>query len=195
MRSFLEKNTYVRTVWAFAADRLRHQGEPETGTLQKKYRLHYGLSEGEASIIRYQARTVRSLKNQKNLKVMCSVKCIFSVLADRPGCTAGPSVAALSDIWRRIKCTIAVYIAVTADRCDFSRWCAGTDHPDQGRGPSAVGGIGVTTRVWLEDINTTPTTSIHIIQASHSLLFNTRAFTSTKDTFKLPNLPKFHNCD
>jgi hypothetical protein len=26
------------------------------------------------------------------------VKCIFSVLADRPGCTTGPSVTALSDI-------------------------------------------------------------------------------------------------
>jgi hypothetical protein len=31
----LEKNTYVWTVRALAADRPRHQGEPRTGTLQK----------------------------------------------------------------------------------------------------------------------------------------------------------------
>jgi hypothetical protein len=42
--------------------------------------------------------TVWSLKNLKNLKVTASVKCIFSVLADRPGCTVGSSVTALSDI-------------------------------------------------------------------------------------------------
>jgi hypothetical protein len=63
---------------------------------------HYRLSEGEANTIwdeartvRPQARTVRTLKNQKNLKVMGSVKCIFSVLADRLGCRARPSVTAL----------------------------------------------------------------------------------------------------
>jgi hypothetical protein len=35
--------------------------------------------------------------NQKNPKVMSSIKFIFSVLADSPGCTAGPSATALSD--------------------------------------------------------------------------------------------------
>jgi hypothetical protein len=71
----------------------------------KKHRLHCGLSKGEASTVRDQARTVqpqartvRSLKNQKNPKVVGSVKCIFSVLADRLGCTTGPSVTALSNI-------------------------------------------------------------------------------------------------
>jgi hypothetical protein len=137
------------------------------------------------------ARTVRSLKNQKNPKATGSVKCIFSVLADRPGCTTGLSATSLSDIWRHMKCTIAV----TADRCDSRRWCVGADRPNQGRGPSAIGRKGAMARKWLEVINTTPTTSIHIIQASHSLSFNTRAFTSTKDTIKLPNLSKLHNCD
>jgi hypothetical protein len=37
-------------------------------------------------------------------------------------------------------------------------------------------------------INTTPTTSIHFIQASHSFSFNTRASTSSQDTFKPPKL-------
>jgi hypothetical protein len=103
---------------------------------KNKY-LHCGLSEGEASTVRDQAqtnrpqaRTVRPLRKQKNLKVTGSVKCIFCVLIDRLGCMTGPSATALSNIWRRIKCTIAVDIAVTADRCDFSRWCAGADHPD-----------------------------------------------------------------
>ena len=105
------KCTYTRTVRALPADRPRHQGEPWTGTLQKQC-LHYGLSDGEASIALDQARTVRPqartvqpqawtvrpVKNQKNPKVTGSVKCIFSVLADRPGCTTGPSTTALSNI-------------------------------------------------------------------------------------------------
>jgi hypothetical protein len=131
-------------------------------------------------------------KSRTDPKVTGSIKCIFSVLVDRLGCTAGPSVTALSDIWRHIKCTIVIVIAITTNLCDFSRWCAGADRPDQGRGPSAVDRKGATTRKWLEDINTTPTTSIHM---DPSLSFNTRAFTSTKDTFQLPNLSKFHNCD
>jgi hypothetical protein len=58
-------------------------------------------------------------------------------------------------IWRCIKCTIAIDIAVTADCCDFSRWCVETDRPDQGHKPSAVGRKGATTRKWLVAINTT----------------------------------------
>ena len=111
-------------------------------------------------------------ENQKNPKVTGSVKCIFSVLTDRPGCTIGPSVTALSDIWRRIKCFIAVDIAVTADRYDFSRWCAGEPRPDQRRGPSAVGRKGATTRKWLGAINTTqppPFTSPKHSNPSHSI--------------------------
>jgi hypothetical protein len=38
------------------------------------------------------------LKTRKNPNVMGLVKCIFSVLADRLGCTAAPSAIALSDI-------------------------------------------------------------------------------------------------
>jgi hypothetical protein len=124
-----------------------------------------------------------------------SVKCIFSVLVDRPGCTAEPSATTLSDIWWRIKYTIVVDIAVTTDRCDFSRWCAGEDRPDRGRGPSAVGTKGATSRKWLEAINTTTTTYIHFIQALHSYTFNTRASNPFLDTFKASNLSKFHNWD
>jgi hypothetical protein len=124
-----------------------------------------------------------------------SVKCIFSVLADHPGCTIGPSATALSDIWWHIKCSITVDIAVTADHCDFSRWCAGADRPDQERRPSVVGKKGVTTRKWLEAINITPTTSIYDKKALHSYTFNTRASNPFEDTFKASNLSKFHNWD
>jgi hypothetical protein len=132
---------------------------------------------------------------QKNSKVTGSVKCIFSVLTDRLGCTTGSSVTALSDIWRCIKCSIVVDIAITADHCDFSRWCAGADRPDQGHGPSAVGRNGATARKWLEAINTTPTTSIHFTQALHSFTFNTRASNPLQDTLKAFNISKFHNLD
>jgi hypothetical protein len=101
----------------------------------------------------------------------------------------------LSDIWRRIKFYIAVDIDVTADRCDFSHWCAGADRPDQGRGPSAVGRKGATARKWLGAINTTPTTSIHFTQALQSFTFNTRASNPFQDTIKASNLSKFHNWD
>jgi hypothetical protein len=64
-------------------DRPRHQGECRTGTMQTTH-LHYGLSEAEESTVHDQARTVRSqeqivrlLKNQKNPKVMGSVKMHF----------------------------------------------------------------------------------------------------------------------
>jgi hypothetical protein len=55
-------------------------------------------------------------------------------------------------------------------------------------GPSACGRILTTTRKSLVTINTTSTTSIHIIQTSHSFSFNTRASTSSQDTFKAPKL-------
>jgi hypothetical protein len=126
---------------------------------------------------------------------MGSEKCIFSVLTDHPGCMVGPSVTALSDIWRHIKCIIAVDIAVTVDRCDFSRWCAGADRLDQGRGQSAVCRKGATARKWLEAINTTPTTSINLIQALHSFTFNTRASNPFQDILKTFNLSKSHNLD
>jgi hypothetical protein len=74
----------VRTVRALVADRPQHQGDPRTETLQKLH-LHYGLSKGEASIVREQAQTVRpqartvpSVKTQKNPKVTGSVKCFLA---------------------------------------------------------------------------------------------------------------------
>jgi hypothetical protein len=89
---------------------------------------------------------------------------------------------------------IVVDMSVTADRCDFSHWCAGEDRPDEGRGPSAVGRKGATTRKWLGAINTTPTTSIHLTQAFQSFTFNTRASNPFQDTIN-SNLSKFHNWD
>jgi hypothetical protein len=118
-----------------------------------------------------------------------------SVLADHPGARLDRPRLPLSDIWWCIKCYIAVDIAVIADRCDFSRWCAGADRSDHGRGPSAVGRKGATARKWLRAINTTPTTSIHLIQALQSFTFNTRASNPFKDTIKASNLSKFHNWD
>jgi hypothetical protein len=44
-------------------------------------------------------------------------------------------------------------------------------------------------------INTTPTTSIHFIQALQSFTFNTRASNPFQDTIKAYNLSKFHNLD
>jgi hypothetical protein len=134
-------------------------------------------------------------ENQKNPKVTGSVKWIISVLADRPRCTTGPSATVVPDIWWCIKCYIAVDIAVTAHRCVFSRWCAGVDRPDQGRGPSAVSRKGATARKWLGAINTTPTTSIHYTQAFQSFTFNTRASNPFQDTIKAYNLSKFNNWD
>jgi hypothetical protein len=127
----------------------------------------------------------------KNPKVTGSVKWILASSQTVRGARPDRPRLPLSDIWRRIKC----YIAVTADRCDFSRWCAGADRPDQGRGPSAVDRKGATARKWLGAINTTPTTSIDFTQAFQSSTFNTRASNPFQDTIKASNLSKFHNWD
>jgi hypothetical protein len=129
----------------------------------------------------------------KNPKVTGSVKWIIASSRTVRGARLDRPRLPLSDIWRRIKCKIGVDIAVTADRCVFSRWCAGADHPDQGRGPSAFGRIGATARKWLVAINTTPTTSIHFTQAFQSSTLNTRANNPFQDTIKASNLSKFHN--
>jgi hypothetical protein len=63
--------------------------------------------------------------------------------------------------------------------------CGGAACPDQGHGPSTVGRKEATARKWLAAINTTPTTSIHFLQALYSLTFNTRASNSFQDTFKV----------
>jgi hypothetical protein len=69
------KFTCAWTVRALPTDRRRHQGVPQTGTMQNSD-LHYELSEAEESTVRDQARTVRPqawtvrlLKNQKTPKV------------------------------------------------------------------------------------------------------------------------------
>jgi hypothetical protein len=97
----------------------------------------------------------------ENPKVTSLVKWIIASSRTVRGARPDRPWLPLSDIWRRIKCYIAVDKVVTADRCDFSHWCAGADRPDQGRGPSAVDRKGATARKWLGAINTTPTTSIH----------------------------------
>jgi hypothetical protein len=90
--------TFARTIWALPVDHPRHQGMPWTGTMQNTH-LHCGLSEGERSTVQDQAWTVLT-----GLET-----CIFSVLADRPGCTARPSPTAISNIWRRIECTCSYW--------------------------------------------------------------------------------------
>jgi hypothetical protein len=127
----------------------------------------------------------------KKLKVTGLVKWIIASSRTVRGARPDHSRLPLSDIWRCIKC----YIAVTADRCDFSHWYAGADRPDQGRGPSAVGRKEATARKWLGAINTTPTTSIYFIQAFQSFTFDTRASNPFQDTIKASNLSKFHNWD
>jgi hypothetical protein len=131
----------------------------------------------------------------KNPKVTGSVKWIIAssrtVRCARPDRPRLP----LSDIWQHIKCYIAVDIAVTVDRSDFSHWCAGADRPDQKRGPSAVGRKRASARKWLRAINTTPTISIHFTQAFQPFTFNIRASHPFQDTIKACNLSKFHNWD
>jgi hypothetical protein len=54
---------------------------------------------------------------------------------------------------------------------------------------------GATARKWLGTINTTPTTSIHNIEALQSFTFNIRASNPFQDTIKASNPSKFHNWD
>jgi hypothetical protein len=75
----------------------------------------------------------------KNPKVTGSVKWIIASSRTVRGARPDRPRLPLSDIWRHIKCNITVDIVVTAGRYVFSRWSAGVDRPDQGRGPSAVG--------------------------------------------------------
>jgi hypothetical protein len=182
-------------------DRPRHQGDPRIGTLHKR--------ESTLRTVRWKSKhRPRPSEDRpasgadrpvgaepKNPKVKGSVKWIIASSRTVRGARPDRPRLPLSDIWRRIKCYIAVDIAVTADRCDFSRWCAGADRPDQGCGPPAVGRKGATARKWLGAINTTPTTSIHLTQALQFFTFNTRANNPFQDTIKGSNLSKFHNWD
>jgi hypothetical protein len=51
---------------------------------------------------------------------------------------------------------IAIDIAIITDCCDIAVDLTGMDRPDRDPGPSTVGRIEATTRMWLVDINTTP---------------------------------------
>jgi hypothetical protein len=65
--------------------------------MQNSY-FYYKMSEGEESTVRPSCADRPHMENQRNPKVLGSVKFIFSVVADRPGCTAGQSATDLSDI-------------------------------------------------------------------------------------------------
>jgi hypothetical protein len=61
------------------------------------------------------------VEKTENPEVKGSVKCIFSVLADCPRCTAShPRLLYLTSD-DTLNALVAVDIVVTADRCDFSR--------------------------------------------------------------------------
>jgi hypothetical protein len=131
------KTGQARTVRALAADCPRHEDVTRTEPMQKSKFALWTVRRKRADRLSPCAdRPVG--KKPKNLKVTGSEKWIIAGsrtvrarLADRPR-------LGLSDIWQRIKCNIAVDIAVTADRCIFSRWSTGADRPDLARGPSAL---------------------------------------------------------
>jgi hypothetical protein len=80
-----------------STDRPQHQGDPQTGTLRKhKSTLRTVRRRSEHRPASGADRSVG--ENQKNTKVTGSVKCNFSVHADRLGCTTGPSATTLSNI-------------------------------------------------------------------------------------------------
>jgi hypothetical protein len=123
----LFENSPVRTARAPPTDHPRHQGEPETGTLQKQeltLRTVQRKSEhcsGSSSDRAASGADVQSLKKQKNPKVMGSVKCIFSVLAAVRGARLDCLRLLYLTSNKALNALVAVDIAVTADRCDFSR--------------------------------------------------------------------------
>ena len=123
------------------------------------------------------------IENKRNPKVTSSIKFIFSVLANRPRCTVDCQRLLYLTSDDAFNALIAIDIAITANRCDFSRWCAWVDRLYQECGPSGWQKV-----KWSVAINTIPTTSIHLIQASHSFTFNTRASTAFQDTFKASKL-------
>ena len=95
--------------------------------LCKFHNFYYGLSDGKKSIVRDQAWTVwpssvdrLTVENQKNPKVLGSVKFIFSVFVDNPRLLYLTS----DDTFNAL---IVVDIAITADRCVSSHYCAGAD--------------------------------------------------------------------
>jgi hypothetical protein len=135
----------ARTARSLAADRPQHQDDPRTEPMQK--------SKSALRTVRRKSKdrpwpradcpasgADRPVGEEpKNPKVTGSEKWIIASSRTVRGARPDHPRLALSDIWRRIKCNIAVDIAVTADRWVFSRWSTGVDRPDQEGGPSAVG--------------------------------------------------------
>jgi hypothetical protein len=142
---FFAKTGQARTVWAFATDRPRHLNDPQTEPMQKHMSLLRTVRWKSKHRPRQRADRPASGADRpvgeepKNSKVTGSVKWIIASSRTVRGARPDRPRLALSDIWRRIKCNIAVDIAVTADHCVFSHWSAGADRPDQEGGPSAVG--------------------------------------------------------
>jgi hypothetical protein len=138
---FFGKSGQARTVRAFAADHPRHLNNPQIEPMQKHMSLLRTVRwkskhRPRPCVDRPGSGADRPVGEEpKNPKVTGSAKWIIASSWTVRGARPDRSRLALSDIWRHIKCNIAV----TADRCVFSRWSAGADRPDQGRGPSAVG--------------------------------------------------------
>jgi hypothetical protein len=139
------KSGQARTVRAFAADRPWHLNNPRAEPMQKHVSLLRTVRWKRKHRPRPRADRPGSGadrpvgEEQKNPKVTGSAKWIIASSRTVRGARPDRPRLALFDIWRRIKCNIVVDIAVTADRCVFSRWSAGADRPDQAGGPSAVG--------------------------------------------------------
>jgi hypothetical protein len=86
------------------ADRPRHQGEPQTGTLQntsstprtvRRRSEHHPGPSADRPASGANRPVVEKLEKTEGDGFG---KMHFCVLADRPGCTAGPSTTALSEI-------------------------------------------------------------------------------------------------
>jgi hypothetical protein len=139
------KSGQARTVRTFAADRPRHLKDPQIEPMQKHMFLLRTVRWKSKHRLRPRADRPGSGADRpvgeepKNPKVTGSTKWIIASSRTVRGARPDHPRLALSDIWRRIKCNIAVDIAVTADRCVFSRWSAGANCPDQEGEPSVVG--------------------------------------------------------
>ena len=137
------KTGQARTVRALAADRPRHKDNPRTEPMQKSESALWTVRRISADRLRPRADRPASGADRpvgekpKNPKVTGSEKWIIAASRTVRARRADRPRLALSDIWRRIKCNIAVDIAVTADRCIFSRWSMGrtvrTWHADRPR--------------------------------------------------------------
>jgi hypothetical protein len=111
----------VRTVRSFAADRPWHLNDTRTEPMQKHMSLLRTVR--WKSKHRLRPRADRPVGEEpKNPKVTGSVKWIIASSRTVRGARPDRPRLPLFDIWRCIKCNVAIDIAVTADRCVFSRW-------------------------------------------------------------------------